>query len=268
MSVHACAGQDLPSTSHAQLHHSISSDERKRWLPSTHRARTCDTTLHLSPDILQNPQALRLHQEHHLARHVNLICRVPAMRYAPLKELTRLAANLKETSYSKGTSVSSDAVCRRQIVGLSTRARHAGSHVNGYILPNSKQARITNERCVCALCVVLTVCPPAPAGQTILRQGQEVSDIHFILSGSVHLTYSAAIAQTAAAAAQRASCVGAATGGAHVAAAAAAAGGVTADAAAAAKGRRASSGGRFSELAQALKLEQTCFEPPVVMATR
>lgn len=106
------------------------------------------------------------------------------------------------------------------------------------------------------------------AGQTILRQGQEVSDIHFVMHGSVHLTYSAALAQAAARAAARNSSGGGlppgaarlSSGGWPVAAAAGAAG--------TDGGPRASSAGRFSGLALALKMEQSCFDPPVVLATR
>jgi hypothetical protein len=47
-------------------------------------------------------QALRLHQEHHIARTLDLCTCIPALRHSPLKELTRLAVHLKESSYSKG----------------------------------------------------------------------------------------------------------------------------------------------------------------------
>lgn len=103
------------------------------------------------------------------------------------------------------------------------------------------------------------------AGQTILRQGQEVSDIHFVMHGSVHLTYSAALAQAAARAAARNS----SGGGLPPGAARLSSGGWPAAAAAGTDGGpRASSAGRFSGLALALKLEQSCFDPPVVLATR
>jgi hypothetical protein len=98
-----------------------------------------------------------------------------------------------------------------------------------------------------------------------------VSDIHFVLHSSVHLTYSAALAQAAARAAARNSSGGGlppgmarlSSGGwpAAVMTAAAAATGTDG-------GPRASSAGRFSGLALALKLEQSCFDPPVVLATR
>lgn len=51
---------------------------------------------------LQPTQALRLHQEHHIARTLDLCTRIPALRHSPLKELTRLAVHLKASSYSKG----------------------------------------------------------------------------------------------------------------------------------------------------------------------
>lgn len=62
----------------------------------THWPLSC-CLLYLAP-----PQALRLHQEHHLSHTLDLMCRIPCMRHAPLKELTRLAGHLKETTYSKG----------------------------------------------------------------------------------------------------------------------------------------------------------------------
>lgn len=104
------------------------------------------------------------------------------------------------------------------------------------------------------------------AGQTILRQGQEVSDIHFVMHGSVHLTYSAALTQTAARAAAR----NLSGGGLPPGAARLSSGGWPAAAAADGTdgGPRASSAGRFSGLALALKLEQSCFDPAVVLATR
>jgi hypothetical protein len=82
-----------------------------------------------------------------------------------------------------------------------------------------------------------------------------VTDIHFVLQGTVHLTYSAVATKAAARAAAQASVNGALP---------------TAPAAAAAAGNvpRITSGGRFSGLAQALRLEQTCFDAPVVLATR
>lgn len=55
--------------------------------------------------FLDHHQALRLHQERHLAHTLSLLCRVPCLRHAPLKELTRLAAHLKETMYSKGKAM-------------------------------------------------------------------------------------------------------------------------------------------------------------------
>jgi hypothetical protein len=62
-------------------------------LSTSTRAQAC------CPFVLQ---ALRLHQEHQLTHTLDLICRMPAMRHAPLKELTRLAAHLKEATFSKG----------------------------------------------------------------------------------------------------------------------------------------------------------------------
>jgi len=85
-----------------------------------------------------------------------------------------------------------------------------------------------------------------------------VSDIHFVLKGTVNLVYSAAVTQVAARAAARFSGCGALPGTALHS---------TEGAGAAATCPRAS-GGRFSGLAQALRLEQTTFEPPVVLATR
>lgn len=101
------------------------------------------------------------------------------------------------------------------------------------------------------------MCAVRAAGQSILRQGQEVTDIHFVLQGTVHLTYSAVATKAAARAAARASVNGALPTA--PAAPAAAAGGTA---------PRITSGGRFSGLAQALRLEQTCFDAPVVLATR
>lgn len=85
-----------------------------------------------------------------------------------------------------------------------------------------------------------------------------MSDIHFVLKGTVNLVYSAAVTQVAARAAARFSGCGALPGTALHS---------TEGAGAAATCPRAS-GGRFSGLAQALRLEQTTFEPPVVLATR
>lgn len=102
-------------------------------------------------------------------------------------------------------------------------------------------------------------------GQTILRQGQDNSDIHFIRSGSVHLTYSATLAQAAPAA--NVPCGGVRHSNdtdlaMYPVLAAAANSGVEA------ANHRTSSAGRFSSLAFALKLEHACLEAPVVLASR
>jgi hypothetical protein len=52
--------------------------------------------------VLSYLQALRLHQEYVVARTLDLICRIPALRHSPLKELSRLAAHLKESTYTQG----------------------------------------------------------------------------------------------------------------------------------------------------------------------
>jgi hypothetical protein len=121
-----------------------------------------------------------------------------------------------------------------------------------------------------ALLMAATASAAVPvAGQPILRQGQEVADIHFVLQGSVQLTYSAALTHAAARAAARCSLAGSTQQGPSAAAVAARLStGGAAEAAAGAGGARGSSAGRFSGLALALRLEQTCFDPPVVLATR
>jgi hypothetical protein len=220
-------------------------------------------------------QALCLHQEHHLTHTLDLICRMPAMRHAPLKELTRLAAHLKEATFSKGVLLDSwDALLgagRVDSFGICMLVccwGHSSCRQSAMATPqhaaaaegvdwSPKQLHIpfapTNGTRPAMCCYIRAVCS---AGQTILSQGQEVTDIHFVLQGTVHLTYSAVATKAAARAAARASVNGALP--AAPAAAAAAAGNAP----------RITSGGRFSGLAQALRLEQICFDAPVVLATR
>jgi hypothetical protein len=47
-------------------------------------------------------QALRLHQEQHVQQTLAVMCRVPCLRHAPLRELTRLAGSARRATYSKG----------------------------------------------------------------------------------------------------------------------------------------------------------------------
>lgn len=97
-----------------------------------------------------------------------------------------------------------------------------------------------------------------PAGQVILRQGHDASEVHFIIKGTVHLTYTAALKQAAAAVQPYAA--------GHASASACCAGYAQQPVTGGAKSSDA--GGRFSGLAQGLRLEQPSLEPPVVLATR
>lgn len=211
-------------------------------------------------------QALRLHQEHRIARTLDLCTRIPSLRHSPLKELTRLAVHLKESSYSKGQvraqllQLSAPLSCVCVLHSASCNPLQCGTNATRTASPAVAAAASQSTPQPEQSCVCWTF-----AGQTILRQGQEVSDIHFVMHGSVHLTYSAALAQAAARAAARNS----SGGGLPPGAARLSSGGWPAAAAAGTDGGpRASSAGRFSGLALALKLEQSCFDPPVVLATR
>jgi hypothetical protein len=103
-------------------------------------------------------------------------------------------------------------------------------------------------------------------GQMLLHQGREVPDIHFLISGSVLLTYSAPLAP-AAKPHHLLSSDGAA------AAAAASAAGSTAAAAAAvvaavAAGASSNGGPRSSGLADLLRLGQQAVQPAAVVGVR
>jgi hypothetical protein len=236
-----------------------------------------------------------------LASTLDTICRIPALRHAPLKELTRLAAHLRQSTYTQGVTPPPSMLgssCSR-VNMLCCSAVSSIMYVAGHPVDRRRKTssntpmhqlwpHVKTDRSSWATTVLLAVtsclgpfttpdllmaaiASVAVAGQPILRQGQEVADIHFVLQGSVQLTYSAALTHAAARAAARCSLAGSTQQGPSAAAAAAAArfsAGGAADAAAGAGGARGSSAGRFSGLALALRLEQTCFDPPVVLAAR